>query len=96
MVQREQNFLILSWDLAPGDAVAFHMLTLQRTAGITGSSRPRVFSVRLLGDDIVHAPRVWKTSPHFPGLDEELKTGTPMVHPLFPLRGRLRLPRDVD
>jgi hypothetical protein len=44
-----------------------------------------VFSVRLLGDDIRHAPRRWKTSPDFPGLTETLPSGAAMVHPLFPV-----------
>ena len=42
-------------------------------------------SVRFLGDDMVHAPRAWKTSPEFPGLAETLAAGAPMEHPLFPL-----------
>jgi hypothetical protein len=41
--------------------------------------------VRFLGDDMVHAPRRWTTSPPFDGLDAELADGVPMVHPLFPL-----------
>ncbi len=74
---------ILGWALEPGDAVAFHMLALHRSAGSSG--RRRVFSVRLLGDDMVHAPRPWKTSPEFPGLADELAGGMPLDRPLFPL-----------
>ena len=74
---------ILGWALEPGDAVAFHMLTLHATAGAT--KRRRVFSLRYLGDDITHAPRRWKTSPEFPGLAAELPAGAPMRHALFPL-----------
>jgi hypothetical protein len=44
-----------------------------------------VFSVRLLGDDVRHAPRRWQTSPDFPGLHAQLPEGAPMEHPLFPL-----------
>jgi hypothetical protein len=40
--------------------------------------------VRFLGDDIIHAPRRWKTSPEFPGLSAELPPGAPMHHSLFP------------
>ena len=36
-------------------------------AASAGPSRRRVLSVRFLGDDIVHAPRPWATSPPFPG-----------------------------
>ncbi|HEV2362750.1 MAG TPA: phytanoyl-CoA dioxygenase family protein [Caulobacteraceae bacterium] len=76
-------FEILSWALEPGDAVAFHMLTLH-ASGPT-KVRRRVFSVRFLGDDATHAPRPWPTSPEFPGLEAELPAGAPMDHPLFPM-----------
>jgi ectoine hydroxylase-related dioxygenase (phytanoyl-CoA dioxygenase family) len=73
---------ILGWALEPGDAVAFHMLTLHHATG--ADRRRRVFSVRFLGDDITHAPRRWPTSPEFPGLDAQLEPGAPMHHALFP------------
>jgi ectoine hydroxylase-related dioxygenase (phytanoyl-CoA dioxygenase family) len=76
---------VLGWALAPGDAIAFHMLTLHRSAGFPGPSHRRVFSARFLGDDARHAPRRWKTSPDFPGLQGELAPGAPMEHPLFPV-----------
>ena len=76
---------ILGWALEPGDAVAFHMLTLHAAGGVEPGRRRRVFSVRFLGDDMRHAPRRWKTSPDFPGLADELPAGAPMEHPLFPL-----------
>jgi hypothetical protein len=44
-----------------------------------------VLSVRFLGDDMVHAPRAWVTSPPFPGLVDELPAGAPLDHPLFPV-----------
>jgi ectoine hydroxylase-related dioxygenase (phytanoyl-CoA dioxygenase family) len=77
-------FPILGWELQPGDAVCFHMLTLHAARGVTGTHRRRVFSVRFLGDDMTHAPRRWRTSPEFPGLREALSAGSPMSHPLFP------------
>jgi ectoine hydroxylase-related dioxygenase (phytanoyl-CoA dioxygenase family) len=77
-------FPILGWELQPGDAVCFHMLTLHGSRGVMGSHRRRVFSVRFLGDDMRHAPRRWRTSPEFPGLSEQLPAGAPMHHPLFP------------
>src|SRR6202034_320564 len=78
------TFPILGWEMQPGDAVCFHMLTLHGARGVTGPHRRRVFSVRFLGDDMTHAPRRWRTSPEFPGLDAELPAGSPMNHPLFP------------
>jgi ectoine hydroxylase-related dioxygenase (phytanoyl-CoA dioxygenase family) len=82
---RRQDYRILGWELEPGDAVCFHMLTLHASAGVEADRRRRVFSVRFLGDDIVHAPRRWVTSPDFPGLTDELPPGARMDHPLFPL-----------
>jgi len=76
---------ILGWALEPGDAVFFHMLTLHHAYGVPGARRRRAFSLRFLGDDAVHAPRRWQTSPPFDGLEDELADGAPMVHDLFPL-----------
>lgn len=42
-------------------------------------------TVRFLGDDMVHAPRPWTTSPPFPDLEDELADGAPLDHPLFPV-----------
>ena len=76
---------ILGWALEPGDAVFFHMLTLHHAYGVPGAHRRRAFSLRFLGDDAVHAPRPWRTSPHFEGLEEEIPAGAPMEHEIFPL-----------
>ena len=76
---------VLGWELAPGDVVAFNMLTLHAAGGVLPGHRRRVFSVRMIGDDIRHAPRSWVTSPEFPGLRDELPAGAPLVHPLFPV-----------
>ena len=57
----------IGWALEPGDAVFFNMLTLHAAGGVDGPNRRRVLSVRFLGDDMVHAPRRWTTSPPFPG-----------------------------
>lgn len=82
---RPDDFRILGWELEPGDLVAFHMLTLHAAGGVDGPNRRRVLSVRFLGDDMVHAPREWVTSPPFPGLVDELPARVPMDHPLFPV-----------
>lgn len=80
-----EDFTILGWELEPGDAVFFDMLTLHAAGGVAGDRRRRVLSVRMLGDDMVHAPRPWTTSPPFDGLADELPAGAPMDHPLFPV-----------
>lgn len=79
------EFDILGWELEPGDAVFFHMLELHAAAGVDGPNRRRAYSVRFLGDDMVHAPRDWVTSPDFPGLADELPVGAPMDNPRFPM-----------
>jgi ectoine hydroxylase-related dioxygenase (phytanoyl-CoA dioxygenase family) len=78
-------FPIVGWDMQPGDGVFFHMLTLHAAGGVEPGRRRRAFSVRFLGDDVVHAPRAWRTSPEFPGLADSLPAGEPMAGPLFPL-----------
>jgi ectoine hydroxylase-related dioxygenase (phytanoyl-CoA dioxygenase family) len=74
---------IVGWELEPGDAVAFHMLTLHQAGG--SPTLRRAFSVRVLGDDARFASRPHPTSPPFPGLDEELEPGDPFEVPRFPL-----------
>jgi ectoine hydroxylase-related dioxygenase (phytanoyl-CoA dioxygenase family) len=82
-------FPIIAWALEPGDAIFFHMLALHGAPGVAGGGRRRVLSVRFIGDDIRHAPRRWKTSPHFPGLEEDLPPGSELDHPLFPVVWRI-------
>jgi len=79
------HFDIRGWALEPGDAVFFHMLTLHHAYGVPGEYRRRAFSLRFLGDDMVHAPRPWVTSPNFEGLEQQLPAGAAMEHRLFPL-----------
>lgn len=79
------GFDIRGWALEPGDAVFFHMLTLHHAYGVPGPRRRRAFSLRFLGDDMVHAPRPWTTSPAFDGLEDQILPGAAMEHELFPV-----------
>ncbi len=83
--EHPDDYPVIGWELEPGDAVFFHMLTLHSAGGVGREARRRVLSVRFLGDDMVHAPRHWETSPPFPGLADELPAGAAMDHPLFPV-----------
>jgi ectoine hydroxylase-related dioxygenase (phytanoyl-CoA dioxygenase family) len=74
---------VIGWELAAGQPVFFHALTLHRSAG--SERRRRVVSIRFLGDDARHAPRRWTTSPPFDGLERELPPGAPFDHPRFPM-----------
>ncbi|NNE75350.1 MAG: phytanoyl-CoA dioxygenase [Acidimicrobiales bacterium] len=76
---------VIGWAPEPGDAVFFNMLAVHGSGGVSGTHRRRVLSIRFLGDDMVHAPRPWTTSPPFPGLESEIPAGAPMVHPRFPV-----------
>ena len=84
IAEHPEEYPVIGWELQPGDAVFFHMLTLHAAGGVRGARR-RVLSVRFLGDDMVHAPRRWETSPPFPDLADELADGAPMDHALFPV-----------
>ena len=61
--ERRDRLEVVSAELSPGDCIAFHMLSVHGAPGVSGPNRRRVFSLRLLGDDMVHAPREWVTSP---------------------------------
>lgn len=76
------------WALEPGDVVAFHMLTVHGAPGVAGSGRRRVFSLRVLGDDMVYSPRDWTTSPDFsaviPDGDDDRVPGQKLSGQWFP------------
>lgn len=79
--------LLRRWALEPGDAVAFHMLAVHGSAGFPGPGRRRVFSLRVLGDDMAYAPRSWTTSPDFApilGDGDQRRPGRPLSGEWFP------------
>jgi ectoine hydroxylase-related dioxygenase (phytanoyl-CoA dioxygenase family) len=78
-------FDIRRFDLAPGDAIFFDFLTVHGAPGFPSAGRRRVLSLRYLSAGARHAPRPWRTSPPFEGLDGELTAGAAMDHPLFPV-----------
>lgn len=56
---------ILSWDVEPGDVLAFHYRTLHAAPGNHLSTRRRAVSLRWLGDDARFGVRPWTTSPPY-------------------------------
>jgi ectoine hydroxylase-related dioxygenase (phytanoyl-CoA dioxygenase family) len=78
-------FDIRRFDLQPGDAIFFDFLTVHGAPGFRYDTPRRVLSLRYLSADARHAPRPWRTSPPFPGLDRELPAGAALDHPLFPV-----------
>ena len=78
-------FDVRRFALQPGDAIFFDFLTVHGAPGFPYSGRRRILSLRYLADDARHAPRAWRTSPPFDGLEAELPAGAVMDHPLFPV-----------
>jgi ectoine hydroxylase-related dioxygenase (phytanoyl-CoA dioxygenase family) len=78
-------FDVRRFALQPGDAIFFDFMTVHGAPGFPYRSRRRVLSLRYLAADIRHAPRPWRTSPPFDGLEASLPAGAAMDHPLFPV-----------
>jgi len=76
---------IRRFEMEPGDAIFFDFLTVHGAPGFPFSGRRRVLSLRYLSSGVRHAPRAWRTSPPFDGLEAELPAGGPMASPLFPV-----------
>ncbi len=81
------EYAILAWALEPGDALAFHFLTVHGAPpNLSTQNRRRGFSARLVGDDARWAVRSGPTSPPFPELSARLKAGDPLDDvPEFPI-----------
>ncbi len=75
---------VVSFDVEPGDIVAFHYRTLHDAAGTIGTgTRRRVVSLRWIGDDATFATRPWQPSPPFEA--NGMTEGDPLDDPRFPL-----------
>jgi ectoine hydroxylase-related dioxygenase (phytanoyl-CoA dioxygenase family) len=74
---------LLSWDVEPGDVVAFHFRTLHDAPGNDLPTRRRAVSLRWVGDDATFSTRPWEWSPPFE--PEALVPGAPLDDPRFPL-----------
>ena len=74
---------ILSWDLEPGDIVAFNAMTLHGSPGnATSDRRRRGYSVRYTGDDVVYAPWPGMTTPL---IKDDLVPGEPIDSEHYPV-----------
>jgi ectoine hydroxylase-related dioxygenase (phytanoyl-CoA dioxygenase family) len=76
---------IVSFDVEPGDVIAFSYRTLHAAPGTAGrtASRRRAVSMRYVGDDAVFALRPWMHSPPIDQLD--LVEGGPLDDLRFPI-----------
>lgn len=67
----EDDPRILAPELLPGDAVIFNFKTVHGAPGNVGTGRRRAFSARFTGDDVRFLARPGRTSPPFPGIDQQ-------------------------
>ena len=75
---------IVSFDVQPGDLIAFHFRVLHDAPGTEALDHPRrAVSLRWLGDDARFALRPWLHSPPFE--QEMLEEGSDLDDPRFPL-----------
>ena len=79
-----KNYKILSWDLKPGDAIAFNFSVIHGASrNYNIRLRRRIFSARWVGDDCTFLDRKGKGSPPFKHL--KLKTGDSLDIREFPV-----------
>jgi ectoine hydroxylase-related dioxygenase (phytanoyl-CoA dioxygenase family) len=62
---------ILFSALEPGDAIIFDFHCVHGAPGNVGTSRRRAFSARYVGDDVTFLERPGRTSPPFPGINQQ-------------------------
>jgi ectoine hydroxylase-related dioxygenase (phytanoyl-CoA dioxygenase family) len=77
------DYRILEPDLSPGDAILFNYRTVHGANGNTGTTRRRAFSCRFLGDDAVFIQRPGRTSPPYPGINQQ--NGEKLREDWFPI-----------
>lgn len=78
------SYDIVSYDMAPGDVIAFHGMTVHGSGGnASANRRRRGYSLRYTGDDVVYAPRrgTFQWTVYNPGLEP----GAPLDCELFPV-----------
>lgn len=74
---------LLGWEMAPGDCVFFHALTVHGAPGnASATRRRRAYATRWLGEDARYAERPGRISPPIEG--HGLKPGDPMACEMFP------------
>jgi len=79
----ENEWEVLSWDMEPGDLIAFNFRTLHGAPGNPTSSRRRVVALRFTGDDArITTKRPWQVSPPMLG---GLAHGKPLDSATFPV-----------
>lgn len=79
------DFLVMAWDMEPGDVLLFHPLVVHGSQGNRSTTvRRRALATRWFGDDVVYRDRPY-TMPLPPG--HGLTDGQPFGGPMFPSFG---------
>ena len=81
--KNKKKYNIISWNLEPGDAIAFNFATVHGAPGNNTKKRRRAFSARFTGDDATFAKRKGEISPPFP--EVKLKHGDKLDSDTFPI-----------
>ena len=77
------NYNILSYELIPGDIIAFNFATVHGAPGNRSKFIRRAFSARFTGDDARYIKRKGEMSPPFPKV--KLKNGDKLDSDTFPI-----------
>ena len=79
---RRADYRILAWALEPGDAIAFHGMTLHGSAGNSSALRRAAVSTVWAGEDVTYTERPSEMQPRFEG--HGLTPGDPIDCAFFP------------
>jgi ectoine hydroxylase-related dioxygenase (phytanoyl-CoA dioxygenase family) len=79
------QYTLAGWDMAPGDCLLFHALTLHGAPGNRSANRRRAFAARFTGDDARYALRDGYMSPPPHGFPGAPVPGSPMDSDAFPV-----------
>ena len=89
-----KNYKILSYELNPGDAIAFNFGTVHGAPGNKSNNRRRAFSARFTGDDARYIKRKGEMSPPFK--EVKLKNGDVLDCKTFPIIYLKNSPRKIN
>ena len=78
-----KEYKILSYELTPGDIIAFNFATIHGAPGNLNKKKRIAFSARFTGDDAKYIKRKGEMSPPFPDLN--LKNGDALDSETFPI-----------
>ena len=78
-------FDIRRFELAPATPIFFDFLTVHGAPGSRSPAGGGSCRCATCRPGAAYAPRRWRTSPPFDGLDRELADGAELDHPLFPV-----------